>query len=294
MKNYDVIIVGGGPAGLSAGIYCGRYGLKTIVLEAFAFGGNVRKAHLIENYLGFKSISGIELANKFEEHAKQYCEMKIEEVIDIKKENNLFYVKTNKEEYLAKAVILATGSKHKELSIKGEQEFKGKGVSYCPTCDGFLFRNKKVAVIGNGNGAASAVIYLQEICKKVYLIANNLKAEKSIIDKFKSNVEIINGWPKEIVGSNKVEGIILENGEKIDIDGIFISIGLIPTIELAKKLGVETEGNHIKVNRKMETNIPGVFACGDVTGINLQIAKAVGEGSIAGYSAFKYIKTKKE
>jgi thioredoxin reductase (NADPH) len=289
MEEYDVIIVGGGPAGLSAGVYSGRYGLKTLVLEAFAFGGNVRNAHLVENYLGFKSISGLELAKLFEEHAKQYCEMKIEEVIDIKKENDLFYVKTNKNEYKAKAIILATGSKHRILGIKGEKEFKGRGVSYCSTCDGFLFRNKNVAVIGNGNGAASSVVYLQEICNKVYLITNNLKAEKSIIDKFKDNVEIINGWPKEIFGAQKVEGIILESGKKLNVDGVFISLGLVPAIELAKKLGVEIEKNYIKVNRKMETNIKGVFACGDITGINLQIAKAVGEGSIAGYSVFKYL-----
>ncbi len=292
MEKYDVIIIGGGPAGLSAGIYSGRYGLKTAILEAFSFGGNVRNAHLVENYLGFKSISGLELAKLFEDHAKQYCEMKIEKVINIKKENGLFYIETNKNKYKAKAIILATGSKHKTLGIKGETEFKGRGVSYCATCDGFLFRNKNVAVIGNGNGAASTVVYLQEICNKVYLITNNLKAEKSIIDKFKDNVEIINGWPKEIFGDKKVEGITLKDGRKINIDGIFISLGLIPTIELAKKLGIETEGNYIKVNRKMETNIPGVFACGDITGVVLQIAKAVGEGSIAGYSVFKYLKNK--
>ena len=290
---YDVIIIGGGPAGLSAGIYCSRYGLKTLVLEAFAFGGNVRNAHIIENYLGFKSIKGLELAQKFEEHAKQYCNMKIEEVLDIKKYNDKFNVITNKGQYLTKVVIIATGSKHKKLGIKGESKLQGKGVSYCATCDGFLFKGKKVAVVGNGNGAASTVVYLQDICEKVYLISKELKAEKSIINKFKHNVEIIKSWPKEIVGSNKVEEIILENNKKLKVDGIFISIGLMPTIELAKKLNVEIQGNYIKVNRKMETNIPGVFACGDVTGINLQIAKAVGEGSIAGYSAFNYLKKKK-
>ncbi len=292
---YDVVIVGGGPAGLTAAIYAGRKGLKTLLLEGELLGGNMNFAHVIENYPGFESISGMELAERMVKQAEKYAEIKLEKVVEIGEK----YVKTEFGTYETKVLIIATGTVHRKLNIPGEKELLGKGVSYCATCDAPLFQGKKVAVIGGGNSALSAALYLSELAEKVYLIhrRDEYRADKVLVEKVKlSNVEeVLNTVIEEIKGKEQVESILIKNvktgkRKEINVDGVFIYIGTEPITDLVKSLGVELEDSFIRVDRRMRTNVPWIFACGDVTGIEFQIAKAVGEGCVAALSAYKYLK----
>ncbi len=292
---YDVVIIGGGPAGLTAAIYAGRKGLKTLLLEGELLGGNMTLAHTIENYPGFESISGMELAERMVKQAEKYAEIKLEKVIEIGER----YAKTEFGTYETKTLIIATGTTHRKLNIPGEKELLGKGVSYCATCDAPMFQGKKVAVIGGGNSALSAALYLNEIAEKVYLIhrRDEYRGDKVLVEKVKSSgiQEVLNTVVEKINGTHKVESITIKNlktneKKEIDVDGVFIYIGTEPITDLVKPLGVELDKGFIKVDRRMRTNIPWIFACGDVTGIEFQIAKAVGEGCIAALSAYKHIK----
>ena len=297
-RKVDVLIIGAGPAGLSAGIYAVRSGLSTFIVDKGNAGGLAEDAPFVENYLGFEGLKGEELAKKFKEHAMRYVEIsERNEVEEIKKEGGTFFVKAEKGDYRAKAIIFATGTTHKELGVKGEREFYGKGVSYCVTCDGYFFRGKRVAVIGGGNSGAVAAIYLKDLGAEpiIYEYMPRYMCEtayQKIIEKkgipYNKNVQVM-----EIVGDESVNGIVYkdrDSGEvhRDNVAGVFIYVGLVPLSDLAKKIGVETdERGYIKVDMNMRTNVPYVYAAGDITGKAGQIIIAAGQGAVAALSAYE-------
>jgi thioredoxin reductase (NADPH) len=302
--DWELVIIGGGPAGMTAAIYAARYGLKTLLLESKVLGGAQATSPGIENYPGYTFIVGIELATKMKEQVRKSGAV-IKEITDVRSiqregEDGDFLLDTRRGVYRAKAIIIATGGGHKHLNVPGEDMLTGRGVSFCATCDGPLFRDKTVAVVGGGNTAVTEALYLAEITKKVYLIhrRDELRAEKVVQDYlFKSDIEIMwNSVVKEIKGDDLVNEIILENvktGEthSLKIDGAFIALGSNPESALAKSIGVETnERGEVLVNAKQATNIVGVFAAGDVVESMKQIAVAVGHGAIAADSAYSYIR----
>ncbi len=289
---YDVIIVGAGPAGISASLYVGRANLKTLVLytgesQDSEDASALEKTYKIENYYGFaKGVNGKRLYEEGIEQAKNIgIEIKNEEVVKIEREDK-FVVTTSKARYKAKAVILSTGNKKKKPSIKGIKEFEGKGVSYCAICDGFFYRNKNVAVLGSGDYAISETNDLINIANNITILTNGKEVPEFRAD----NVKIDTRKVKSIKGNNKIEEVEFEDGGNLEVDGVFVAQGVAGSGEFAKKLGLITQKDNIVVNQNMETNIKGLFACGDCTGGVLQIAKAVYEGMIAGMQAIKYIK----
>lgn len=301
-KIYDVIIIGGGPAGLTAAVYCMRKGLKTGII-AKNIGGQVSSTKGIENYMGYKYIEGMELVDKFREQIKQFeiSYLENENVVLIKNENNINYIKTEKNlEYKTKTVIIATGSKWKSLGVKGEKELIGKGVGYCTTCDAPLFKNKDVVVVGGGNSGIEAALDLIKIAKSVSIIEfmPKIKADDILIKKLKeyNNHKIYTNYQvTEINGENKVENIKIKNRnnekeEVIKTDGVFIEIGLEPNTEFVKGLLNTTKNGHINIDCACNTNVKSIFAAGDVTSIPFnQIIIAAGEGAKAALSAYKYL-----
>jgi thioredoxin reductase (NADPH) len=302
--NWELIVVGGGPAGMTAAIYGARYGLKTLLLESKVLGGAQATSPGIENYPGYTFIVGLDLANKMKEQVKK-CGAFIREITEVKavqREANDgdFLLETRRGVYRASAIVFATGGGHRHLGVPGEDKLTGRGVSYCATCDGPLFRDKTVAVVGGGNTAVTEALYLAEVVAKVYLIhrRDELRAEKIVQDYvFNSSVEII--WDtivKEIKGDDLVNELLLQNvktGEEriLTVDGAFIALGSNPESFLAKSIGVETNPRgEIIVNAKQATNVPGVFAAGDVVESMKQIAVAVGHGAIAADAAYSYIR----
>ena len=307
---YDVIVVGGGPAGLSAALYLARYGLDIIVVTK-TMGGAISEAPLVDDYLGIPDIAGNDLVDKFVKHVKKYnVPIILDEVLNVYKKNSdnpLWYVKTRvkNREIAAYAVILAVGSEKRKLGVPGEDKLTGKGVSYCVTCDGPLFKEKTVAVIGGGNSALTGALFLSNIASKVYLIHRRdaFRAFNVYVEAVKNNprIEILtNTIVKEIIGSEKVEAIRVLNTKTnqehtIQLDGVFIEIGLRPPVEFFKKIGlnVDEEGRAV-VNVDMSTNLPGVYVAGDAAGGPFkykfeQIATAAAEGAIAADAVAKYI-----
>jgi thioredoxin reductase (NADPH) len=302
--NWELIVIGGGPAGMTAAIYGARYGLKTLLLESKVLGGAQATSPGIENYPGYTFIVGLDLANKMKEQVKK-CGAFIREITEVKSieregEDGDFLLDTRRGVYRAPAIIFATGGGHKHLNVPGEDILTGRGVSYCATCDGPLFRDKTVAVVGGGNTAVTEALYLSEVVGKVYLIhrRDELRAEKIIQDYvFNSSVEIL--WDTivmEIRGDDLVNELLLQNvksGEErtLSVDGAFIALGSNPESSLAKSIGVETnDRGEILVNAKQATNVQGVFAAGDVVESMKQIAVAVGHGAIAADTAYTYIR----
>ena len=283
---YDVIIIGAGPAGISASIYTKRANLKTMII--YQNNSNLEKAELIENYYGFaKGITGIDLYNEGIKQAENLgVELKEEEVINIKMNENGFEVITDKNEYKTKNIVLATGNKKNIPKIKGIQEFEGRGISYCAVCDGFFYRNKDIVVIGNGKYAIAETNELINLANQIIILTDGEKAPEFRAD----NVKIDTRKIEEIQGEKKVEQIKLEDNTIIKTDGIFVAKGVAGSNEFAKKLGIITNKDKIVVNEKMETNIPGIYACGDCTGGILQISKAVYEGTKAGLEVIKRVK----
>ncbi|MFQ6106142.1 MAG: thioredoxin-disulfide reductase [Thermoplasmata archaeon] len=288
----ELIIVGGGPAGLAAGIYSRRAGIDAIVIEKATAGGQILISPLIENYPGEKSITGMELAQKMKEHAAQYVTInELEEVLDVKKEGDLFHVKTSKDSYEVPAMILATGADHKKLGVPGEKQLTGRGVSYCATCDGFFFKEKDVIVVGGGNTAAIEAIYLQNLGVRTKLVHRRslLRAEQAYRDDIERlGIEVIlDSSVVEIHGQDKVESVLLENvktGERKEmaIDGVFISIGLVPQNEIAKMLGAELrDDGYVKVDDFQRTSVPGLYAAGDISGGARQIVTSCAQGAQA-------------
>jgi len=297
---YDLVIIGGGPAGLTAGIYARRALLNTLLLEKIGIGGQIIITDLIENYPGFQEISGGELARKFEEHARKFgLETRgMVEVSGIEDRGSIKAVKTAEGDIEAKAVIIASGTTPRKLGVKGEPEFTGRGVSYCATCDGFFFRDKVVVVVGGGDSAITEAIYLTKLVQKVYVVhrRDKLRAEKINQEHAFANPKISFVWDsvvEEISGKNTVEKVIVRNVKtnalsEIKTDGVFIYVGLIPNTAFANV--EKDERGFIIVNQKMETSVRGIFAAGDcrVTPLR-QIATAVGDGAIASVSAEKYL-----
>ena len=275
---YDVIILGAGPAGISASLYTKRANLETLILYNDKSG--LEKASLIENYYGFKNgISGKELYETGIEQAKNIgVEVKKEEVVKIENNMEYFNVVTNTNEYKAKNLILATGNKKNKPKIKGIEKFEGKGVSYCAICDGFFYRNRSVSVLGSGNYAVAETNELINIADNITILTNGEKAPEFRAD----NVIIDTKEIEEIEGEDKVEEIKFKDGSTLKTDGIFVAQGVAGSSEFAKKLGIMTNKDKIIVNENMETNIKGIYACGDCTGGLLQVSKAVYEGAKAG------------
>lgn len=288
----ELAIIGAGSAGYAAGIYAGRSGIDTIIFDKGTGGGLTMEAPKVENYPGFKSISGMELMEKMKEHAQEYVKFNFyEEVLDLKKGKDGIKVKTSKKEYDAGAVIIATGTEHKKLNVKGEKELQGKGVSYCATCDGFFFKDKDVIVVGGGSSAVIEAIFLKQIGCNVSIVhrRDELRAEKALENEaIEKGIKIIwNSVVEEIIGDDKVKEIKLKNvkdgGIKTKkVDGVFISIGEVPQSMLAEKLGVKTDENGYIITDEMQrTNVARVYAAGDVTGGIRQIITACAQGARA-------------
>ena len=286
---YDVIIVGSGPSGISASLYTKRANLHTLIISNGI--GILEKVGNIENYYGLNlNTNGSKLQQIGELQAKSLgIEIKKEEVMQIEYNTN-FIVKTLNHTYEAKTVILATGSNRKTLKIKGLKELEGKGVSYCATCDAFFFRNKDVGVLGSKEYALHEADELLPVAKSVTLLTNG----EELVEKRIEGIEVEERKIRELRGTEKINEIEFEDNTKKKIDGIFVAIGTASSSDLARKLGVriEEKTNNIVVNEKMETNMSGLYACGDCIGGTLQIAKAVYEGMIAGMSVIKYLKQK--
>ena len=280
---YDVIILGAGPAGISASLYTKRANLKTLILYNDESG--LEKASLIENYYGFKNgITGEELYNTGIEQAKNIgVEVLKEEVVKIENNIEYFNIVTTKKEYQAKNLILATGNKKNKPKIKGIEKFEGKGVSYCAICDGFFYRNRSVAVLGSGNYAISETNELINIADNITILTNGKEAPEFRAD----NVTIDTKEIEEIEGKDKVEEIKFKDGTTIKTEGIFVAEGVAGSSEFARKLGIITQKDKIVVNENMETNVKGIYACGDCTGGLLQVSKAVHEGAKAGLEVIK-------
>jgi len=298
MDKHDLIILGAGPAGITASIYAARKKPDFLVISK-DIGGQVNWSGEVDNYTGYQLMAGSELISKFEEHMKKYnISFKENETVkEVKREDNFIKVLTDKGEYQAKAVIIATGKKSKELGLKEENRFKNKGLTYCATCDGPLFSNKEVAVIGGGNSALDAALQLMNIAKKVYIInfSDNLTGDKVMQDKLnkKDNVEVFNkSKVTAIKGELMVSGISIntpEGDKNLDVEGIFVEIGLIPNSTFVKEVEKNDIGE-IKVSCNNKTNIKGIFAAGDVTDApEKQIIVACGEGAKAALGTFRYL-----
>jgi thioredoxin reductase (NADPH) len=297
---HDVIIVGAGPAGLTAGIYCARGGKKTLILGNI-YGSQQSMGGVYENYPGFPDgVMGIELSEAMLAQAQRFgAEYQPELVEKIVHLGNIFRLKTENWQYEAKAVILAMGAAHRLIGVPGENEFTSRGVSYCVHCDGALFKNKVVAVVGYGNGAARAVLYLGNICSKVHLLSprDKLIAEPVYLERLKKLPNFAATFGAEITeikGTDSVGSVEFKVGNtprSLKVDGVFVEMGMRPNTELAEVLCLEmTSGGYVKVNRlNQETSMPGVFAAGDLTGGRMQVTTAVGSGTSAAISALQYL-----
>lgn len=297
--NYDLVIIGSGPAGLTAALFAARYKLKTLVIGK-ELGGQLAYAYKIENYPGFNSISGIELTKLMKSQVIALGVRIIEEEItNIIKEKDKFIVMTDKNKYESKSLIFALGTGRKQLNLPEEAKFFSKGISYCATCDAPLFKNKVVAVIGGGDSAVMAALLLSKYAKKVYIIyrKGKLRAEPIKLEQLEKikKIEIIyNAEISKILGEDFVEKILLSNKKTLEVQGIFVEIGSTPSTYLIKKLNIQTDKEgFILTNSAMETNIRGVFAAGDIIKKPLrQIVTATSDGAIAALSAYKYVSKK--
>ncbi len=313
-KGYDFIVIGAGVAGLAAAMYGARLGLKTLVLGSshgseMPVGGVITTTNIVENYPGFERLSGSELAEKIEKHARSYelVEIKEEKVEKVLKEGKSFKVKTAKGEYFGKTILFATGTKWKKLpeEVKGGREFENRGIGYCALCDGPLFRNKTVAVIGGSDSAAKDALVLAEHAKKVYIIyrKEKIRAEPINLKRIEENekIEIINNANVvEVKGGDFVTGVVLDReydgNKELKLDGVFVAIGHEVLSGLAREIGVElNERSEIIMNHKdSSTNVPGVFTAGDVADKPFkQAITGVAEGCTAAHSAYEYIQRTK-
>lgn len=301
---YDIIIIGGGAAGMSAAIYAARGGMKTLVLEKIAFGGQAAKTYEVDNYPGFsENPTGPELMEAFEKHVHKYdVEIKTEAVREIiNADKKIKTVKTRRNEYETKAIIFALGASPKKLGVPGEAELTGVGVSYCATCDGAFFKGKDVVVIGGGNTAMEDALYLAQFCEHVFIMnrSKNFKASKVLLDKVFANEKITvytDMVAEEFAGGGRLERIIAKNtvtGERgfINASGVIIAIGISPENTLAKKCGTELCGlGFIKTDMYLATNVPGIFAAGDCRVSPLrQVITAAADGAVAATSAINYV-----
>lgn len=306
-KEFDVVILGGGPAGFSAGIYTARGNVSTAILDVSMLGGQPSNYLELENYPAFMKIGGFELMEKFEEHADMFGVQKfpMQEigVIDLVASPKI--IRTKEAEFRAKSVIIATGAKPMKLGVKGEEEFVGRGVSYCAVCDGAFYKDKVVAIVGGGNSAVEEAIYLTKFASKVYIIhrRDELRADKIIQDRAAKNEKIefvLNSVVCEIQGQDLVNNLILKNTKtdemfNLAVDGVFPYIGITPNVENISGQITQDKAGFIITDETMKTSIDGVFAIGDVRKTPLrQVITAASDGSIAGVYAVKYIESLKE
>lgn len=299
---YDVIIIGAGPAGMTAALYASRSNLSVLMIERGAPGGQMNNTAEVENYPGFDSIMGPELAYKMYENVEKFGkENAYGIVMSIEDHGSYKEVICDDKSYEAKAVIIATGCEHRKLGVKGEEEFAGRGVSYCAVCDGAFFKNKRLVVVGGGDSAVEEAIYLTQFASEVVIVhrRDELRAQKIIQDRAFANEKISFVWDtvvEEIVGNEmvvtgvKARNVKTDEVSEIEANGVFIYVGLDPLTEPFKKAGITNEAGWIETDQEMRTKIPGVYAIGDVREKTLrQITTAVGEGGIAGQQVFNYI-----
>lgn len=296
MKRYDLIIIGAGPAGLTAAVYSARYKLKTLVIGKI-IGGDAVRAYKIENFPSYKSIKGYEFAKRLKKQVEKLgMEIKLEKVEEVKK-NKIFEVKTKENKYFCKKMIIATGVREEKLNLKNEYKFLGHGLSYCVSCDAAFFKDKITAVVGGSNAALTSALLLAEFSKNVYIIYRRdrfYRADPIWIEKIKKNKKIkvkFNSNVVELIGKDKLEEVKLDNSKKIRLDGLFIEIGGKPSLEFAKDLKLKLEKGYIKVNKEQKTNVKGVYAAGDITTTSLkQIIVACAGGAIAATNIYNELK----
>lgn len=288
MPDYQVIIIGGGPAGVSAALYLARAAIKTLIIENGP--GALSRAHKIDNYYGVAA-SGSELYTKGLEQAKELGITVInDEVLNVEYTDSFtVHLKNTAKILTAPVLLLATGTKNITLNLPELVEFEGKGVSYCAVCDGFFFRKKQVAVLGNSAYALHEAEYLKHLATSVTILTNGKDDSLAVAAGFTVRKEVI----KAIVGENKLQSIHFAEGPALNVDGLFIAMGTADSTDIARKLGAQLDGRFIKIDTDCATNIPGLFAAGDCTGGLMQIAKAVHEGARAGLAALKFIRTNK-
>ncbi|WP_141603856.1 thioredoxin-disulfide reductase [Terrilactibacillus laevilacticus] len=306
-KIYDVIIIGAGPAGMTAAVYASRSNLSTLMIERGIPGGQMANTEEVENYPGFESILGPDLSNKMFEHAKKFgAEYAYGDIKEIQDGKEYKTVIAGNKEFKGLSVIVATGAEYKKLGVPGEQELGGRGVSYCAVCDGAFFKEKKLLVIGGGDSAVEEGVYLTRFASKVTIVhrRDKLRAQKILQDRAFANEKVDFIWNhtvKEIheadgkVGSVTLVNTVDGSEKEVKADGVFIYIGLLPLNGAVKSLGITNETGYIETNEEMETRIPGIFAAGDVREKELrQIVTATGDGSIAAQSAQKYVEELKD
>lgn len=296
---YDIIIIGAGPAGMTAALYAKQARKNILVLEKEIYGGQILKADKVKNYPGFKEISGYDFANNlYNQLTDLNVEIKFEEVTEIISKDEYKEVKTKKGNYISKSVIIASGAKNRKLNLNNEDKLIGKGVSYCTTCDGMFFKDKIVAVYGGGNSAIDGAIYLSDVCKKVYLIyrQKDFKMNGENIDKLKNtdNIEcIFNTNIIDLIGEAKLESIKLKTNDEeslLNIDGLFIEIGYIPVSEMCKNIINTDSKGYIIASEDCNTNVEGIFAAGDIRIKDVrQLTTACSDGTTAALNACKYI-----
>ncbi len=296
----DLVVVGGASAAMTAAIYAVRAGMDVLVV-ADEYGGQINNTDVVENYLGFKSISGPDLAEKYLEHMRDYDvdEELDSPVADIRKDDDIFEVETEAGDvFQSYAAIIATGGSRRTLDVPGEEEFKNRGVNYCAVCDGPLYQGEDVAVVGGGYAGTEAAVYLSDIAEKVYVVnlAPEMSGEEITINKVREadNVEVINdAVTEEIFGGEMVEGLRYRKNDEIhelDVTGVFVEIGTVPNSDITG-LVERDDGGYIEVNNEMETGVPGLYAAGDVTDLGVQqLAVSSGQGCQAGLNASDYVK----
>lgn len=296
-KIFDLIVLGGGPTAISCAIYAARFAMDLLIIGK-TFGGLIATTHVVENYPAITTISGQGLMEMFREHMNSLNIPYIsDEIRSIEKVDDHFELNSFFQKFKAYSICIATGSERKKLGVPGEEDFAGRGVSYCATCDGPFYRDKIVCVIGGSDSAAKEALFLAQNVHKVYIIYRGKEIRAEPINKQRvydnDKIEIIYETNiVEIKGEATVSSVVFDNGEELEVDGVFIEIGSIPNSDIGKRLGVKTnEKGEILINRKSETNIPGIFAAGDVADAPFkQAITGVAEGVIAAYSAFDYVK----
>lgn len=302
MENKKVIVVGAGPSGITACIYLKRAGFDPYLIESTMPGGKISSTFKVDNYPGFDSISGADLAFKMmDQLQKNEIEIHFETVLEVKKKEELVYIKTDSEEYQAEAVIIATGTKEKKLNIPGEEEYFHKGISFCAVCDGGFFKNKPMAIIGGGNSALEEALYLENIAKPLYLVhrRKEFRGDQILIDELEKNenVKILTPYiPLRFIGEDKLTSLVIENVETkeqltIEVNAAFEYVGASANTSFIKDKEILDEKGYIIVNSKMETAVKGIYSAGDVTVKELrQIVTASNDGAIAAINVSSYLK----
>jgi thioredoxin reductase (NADPH) len=304
MEQWDLIIIGAGAAGLAAGIYAARSGLKTLIIDEKMAGGTSADAPIVENYPGFSQISGAELAEKMALHCRKTGATirELETVLSLELKGEKKIAKTARSTYEANALIIASGSHYREIGVKGEKEFRGKGVSYCGVCDGPFFKNKRVLVAGGGNSALTTTLYLSGIAAEVTVVHRRdaFRAEEALVKDVasKKSIQVLLGTEiREIAGEKVVNKVVLLNGKtgetkEVAVDGVFVQVGEAPNSQIAREAGVEVdEHGYVKIDMFQRTSVAGVYAAGDVTNHPVkQVGTAVGQGITAALEAYSWIR----